>query len=272
MTNPARPIIDVRDVVKTFPTGEAEITVLRRVSLQVHPGEFVAIVGPSGNGKSTLLNMITGIDHPTTGEVLVNGRAVHRMNENQLAAWRNTDVGIVFQFFQLLPSLNLVQNIMLPMDFARRLKPKDRREQAMCLLELVGLKDQWHKLPSQISGGQQQRAAIARALANQPPILVADEPTGNLDARTSDEVFGLFCRLASQGTTLVMVTHNEELSRQVPRTVTVVNGQIARDERRAVTAGPCASADNEDAVGMREWGDESEGSPDPLIPAPVVAR
>ncbi len=251
MTSPSRPIIDVRNVVKTFPTGEAPITVLRSVSLQVHPGEFVAIVGPSGNGKSTLLNMITGIDHPTSGEVFVNERAVHRMNENQLAAWRSTDMGIVFQFFQLLPSLNLVQNVMLPMDFAKRLKPKDRREQAMCLLELVGLKDQWHKLPSQISGGQQQRAAIARALANQPPILVADEPTGNLDARTSDEVFGLFCRLASQGTTLVMVTHNEELARQVPRTVSVINGMIASDERRVLTEGPCFATGEDEAAGTR---------------------
>jgi putative ABC transport system ATP-binding protein len=243
MTGQAPPIIDVRSVVKTFPTGDTEITVLRGVSLCVYPGEFVAIVGPSGNGKSTLLNMITGIDHPTRGEVLVNGKPVHKMNENQLAAWRNTDVGIVFQFFQLLPSLNLLQNVMLPMDFARRIKPKDRREQAHCLLELVGLKDQWHKLPSQISGGQQQRAAIARALANQPPLLVADEPTGNLDARTSDEVFALFCRLASQGTTLVMVTHNEELARQVPRTVTVVNGMIERDEKRVITEGPCFDAE-----------------------------
>jgi putative ABC transport system ATP-binding protein len=240
MTSQTEPIIDVRHVFKTFPSGDTEITVLRGVSLAVQRGEFLAIVGPSGNGKSTLLNMITGIDHPTHGQVIVNGRAVHKMNENQLAAWRNTDVGIVFQFFQLLPSLNLLQNVMLPMDFARRLKPKDRREQAHCLLELVGLKDQAHKLPSQISGGQQQRAAIARALANQPPLLVADEPTGNLDARTSDEVFALFCRLASQGTTLVMVTHNEELARQVPRTVSVVNGMIGRDERRAVTDGPCS--------------------------------
>jgi putative ABC transport system ATP-binding protein len=185
--------------------------------------------------------MITGIDHPTTGEVFVNGQAVHRLNENQLAAWRATDLGIVFQFFQLLPALNLLQNIMLPMDFARRLKPRDRREQAMCLLELVGLKDQWHKLPSQVSGGQQQRAAIARAMANNPPVIVADEPTGNLDARTSDEVFDLFCRLASQGKTLVMVTHNEVLARQVPRMVSVINGEIASDERRTVMEGPCAS-------------------------------
>ena len=159
---------------------------------------------------------------------------------------------------------------MLPMDFARRLKPKDRREQAHCLLELVGLKDQWHKLPSQISGGQQQRAAIARALANQPPLLVADEPTGNLDARTSDEVFALFCRLASQGTTLVMVTHNEDLARQAPRTVAVVNGQIARDERRVVTEGPCSSADDEAPAADAQVG-AGEAAHD-LLPVPDAGR
>ncbi len=238
--NNGQPIIQLKNVVKTFRVGETDVTVLRGVSLDVRAGEFLAIVGPSGNGKSTLLNMITGIDRPTQGEVIVNGRPIHKLNENQLAAWRATDVGIVFQFFQLLPALNLLQNVLLPMDFAGRLKPKERRERAVALLELVGLKDQMYKLPSQVSGGQQQRAAIARALANDPPILVADEPTGNLDARTSDEVFALFCRLAGQGKTLVVVTHNEELARQAPRTVTVINGEIARDEARVLTSGPCA--------------------------------
>ncbi|MCX7708026.1 MAG: ABC transporter ATP-binding protein [Anaerolineae bacterium] len=233
-------MIQLKNVVKTFRVGETDVAVLRGVSLNVRAGEFLAIVGPSGNGKSTLLNMITGIDRPTQGEVIVNGRPIHKLNENQLAAWRATDVGIVFQFFQLLPALNLLQNVLLPMDFAGRLKPKERRERAVALLELVGLKDQMHKLPSQVSGGQQQRAAIARALANDPPILVADEPTGNLDARTSDEVFALFCRLAGQGKTLVVVTHNEELARQAPRTVTVINGEIARDEARVLSSGPCA--------------------------------
>lgn len=238
--NNGQPIIQLKNVVKTFRVGETDVTVLRGVSLEVRAGEFLAIVGPSGNGKSTLLNMITGIDRPTQGEVIVNGRPIHKLNENQLAAWRATDVGIVFQFFQLLPALNLLQNVLLPMDFAGRLKPKERRERAVALLELVGLKDQMYKLPSQVSGGQQQRAAIARALANDPPILVADEPTGNLDARTSDEVFALFCRLAGQGKTLMVVTHNEELARQAPRTVTVINGEIARDEARVLSSGPCA--------------------------------
>lgn len=233
-------IVEVRNVVKTFAVGETSVAVLRGVSLSVQRGDFVAIVGPSGNGKSTLLNMITGIDRPTSGEVIVNGRPVHALSENQLAGWRSTDVGIVFQFFQLLPALNLLQNIMLPMDFARRIRPRERREQAMRLLDLVGLKDQWRKLPSQVSGGQQQRAAIARALANDPPLIVADEPTGNLDARTSDEVFTLFCRLASQGKTLLMVTHNRDLADQVPRTVEVINGAIVHDERRHIAAGPCA--------------------------------
>lgn len=234
------PIIQLRNVVKTYPVGDSEVTVLQNISLDVRPGEFVAIMGPSGNGKSTLLNMITGIDHPTAGTVVVTGQTLNTMSENQLAAWRNQHVGIVFQFFQLLPALNLHQNVMLPMDLAGKLKPKDRREQAMCLLELVGLRDQAFKLPSQVSGGQQQRAAIARALANNPPLIVADEPTGNLDARTSDEVFALFCRLAGQGKTLVMVTHNPELARQVPRVVEVVNGTIVRDEMRSPGSGPCA--------------------------------
>ncbi len=238
--NNGQPIIQLKNVVKTFRLGETDVMVLRGVSLEVRPGEFLAIVGPSGNGKSTLLNMITGIDRPTQGEVIVNGQPIHRLTENQLAAWRATDVGIVFQFFQLLPALNLLQNVLLPMDFAGRLKPKERRERAIALLELVGLGDQMFKLPGQVSGGQQQRAAIARALANDPPILVADEPTGNLDARTSDEVFALFCRLAGQGKTLVVVTHNEELARQVPRTVTLINGEIARDETQLLTHGPCA--------------------------------
>jgi putative ABC transport system ATP-binding protein len=193
-------------------------------------GEFVSIVGPSGNGKSTLLNMITGIDRPTGGQVIVTGHQVHKMSENQLASWRGERVGIVFQFFQMLPSLSLLQNIMLPMDLARKYSPRQRRERAMSLLETVSLADQAHKLPGMVSGGQQQRAAIARALANDPDLLIADEPTGNLDTRTAGDIFDLFSELVAQGKTLLMVTHDKELARRVPRVVEIIDGKITRDE------------------------------------------
>ncbi|MFN2126544.1 MAG: ABC transporter ATP-binding protein [Anaerolineales bacterium] len=232
ITNPNgnNDIVDINNVIKTFPVGDGEITVLKGLSLDVKNGEFISIVGPSGNGKSTLLNMITGIDRPTEGEVIVTGREIHNMSENKLAAWRGQHVGIVFQFFQMLPALSLLQNVILPMDFAKKYSQKERRERAMDLLDSVGLSDQAHKLPSMVSGGQQQRAAIARALANDPELLVADEPTGNLDTRSSNDVFDLFSRLVDQGKTLIMVTHNKELSRRVPRVVEIIDGKIARDE------------------------------------------
>ncbi|MEW5960335.1 MAG: ABC transporter ATP-binding protein, partial [Chloroflexota bacterium] len=173
---------------------------------------------------------ITGIDRPTTGEVIVTGREVHKMNENRLAAWRGEYVGIIFQFFQMLPALSLLQNVILPMDFANKYSPKERRERAMHLLEIVGLDDQADKLPSMVSGGQQQRAAIARALANDPPLLVADEPTGNLDSRTAGDVFDLFNRLVQEGKTMLMVTHDKEMARRVPRVVEITDGKITRDE------------------------------------------
>ena len=223
-------IVEAIDVVKSFPVGDGEITVLKGISFQVKGGEFVSIVGPSGNGKSTLLNMITGIDRPTDGEVVVTGREVHRMSENQLASWRGENVGIIFQFFQMLPALSLLQNIILPMDFANKYTPKERRERAMHLLERVDLADQAHKLPSMVSGGQQQRAAIARALANDPALLVADEPTGNLDSRTAGDVFDLFSDLVEQGKTMLMVTHDKELARRVPRVLEIIDGKITRDE------------------------------------------
>ena len=179
------PIVEIKDVIKKFPVGNAEITILKGVSFRVQTGEFLTIVGPSGNGKSTLLNMITGIDRPSSGEIIVTGKLVHKMSEDKLAAWRGENVGIIFQFFQMLPALNLLQNVILPMDLANKYKGKERRQRAEHLLEIVGLSDQMQKLPSAVSGGQQQRAAIARALANDPPLLIADEPTGNLDSRTS---------------------------------------------------------------------------------------
>jgi putative ABC transport system ATP-binding protein len=223
-------LVQIIDVVKSFPVGGGEVTILKGLNLDVKRGEFISIVGPSGNGKSTLLNMITGIDRPSSGQVLVNGLQIHKMSENQLAAWRGKQVGIVFQFFQMLPALSLLQNVILPMDFARKYSSKERRERGMLLLEMVGLDDQANKLPSMVSGGQQQRAAIARALANDPELIVADEPTGNLDTRNAQDIFDLFIKLVQQGKTMIMVTHDKELSRRVPRVVEITDGKITRDE------------------------------------------
>ncbi len=225
-----QPIIQIKNVVKNFQVGESQVTILKGISFEVNQGEFVSIVGPSGNGKSTLLNMITGIDRPSEGEIVVTDQAVHRMSENKLAAWRGQNVGIIFQFFQMLPALSLLKNVILPMDFARRYPSKERKERAMSLLEMVGLADQAHKLPSMVSGGQQQRAAIARALANDPPLIVGDEPTGNLDSRTAGDIFDLFNHLVEQGKTMIMVTHDKELAQQVPRRIEITNGRITRDD------------------------------------------
>ena len=224
------PLVQVVEVVKSFPVGGGQVTVLKGISFDVQAGEFVTIVGPSGNGKSTLLNMITGIDRPTDGKVIVTGREIQKMSENKLAAWRGQHVGIVFQFFQMLPALSLLQNIILPMDFTKKYSRREKHERAMNLLETVGLADQAHKLPSMVSGGQQQRAAIARALANDPDLLVADEPTGNLDTRNANDVFDLFTKLVEQGKTLLAVTHDKELARRVPRVVEIIDGKITRDE------------------------------------------
>jgi putative ABC transport system ATP-binding protein len=242
------PIIQVSDVVKKFTVGDREVTILKSISFEINRGEFVSIVGPSGNGKSTLLNMITGIDRPSDGEIVVTDREVHRMSENQLAGWRGDNVGIIFQFFQMLPALSLLQNVILPMDFARKYSPKERRQRAMELLDLVGLADQAHKLPSMVSGGQQQRAAIARALANDPPLLVGDEPTGNLDSRTAGEVFDLFQQLVEQGKTMLMVTHDKELARRVPRRIEITDGRITRDDYLMVLPQPAPQPESVNVV------------------------
>jgi putative ABC transport system ATP-binding protein len=226
----SQPLIDLRDVVKTYETDAGGMTVLRDIWLQVREGEFVGVVGPSGSGKSTMLNMITGIDRPTSGEVYVGGEAVHRLNENQLARWRGRNVGVIFQFFQLLPTLTALENVMLPMDFCGVYQRQERKERAMHLLEQMGIADQAHKLPSALSGGQQQRAAIARALANDPPVIVGDEPTGNLDSATADDVFLLFERLVDRGKTLVIVTHDLSLSARMGRVLHLLNGRIHRDK------------------------------------------
>ena len=201
-------LIDVRHVIKRFTTAAGTFDALKGVNLRVNPSEFVGVVGKSGSGKSTLINMITGIDRPTGGEVFVGGTPVHTLSEGQLALWRGTTMGIIFQFFQLLPTLTLIENVMLPMDFAHRYAPRERVTRALHLLDLVGVAAQAHKLPSAVSGGEQQRAAIARALANDPPILVADEPTGNLDSKTAQAIFALFEELVRSGKTILMVTHD----------------------------------------------------------------
>ena len=230
-------LIEMRDVVKVFATAAGNFTALKRVSLQVDAGEFVAVVGRSGSGKSTLINMLTGIDRPTSGEVFVGATAVHTLNEDQLARWRGRNVGVVFQFFQLLPTLTTVENIMLPMDFCNVYPPRERRRRALGLLAQVDMVEHADKLPSGLSGGQQQRVAIARALANDPPIVVADEPTGNLDSQTSESVFRLFAELIERGKTILLVTHDRELARQVTRTITLVDGAIADEHQaRAITA------------------------------------
>lgn len=227
---PPGALVDVRDVVKSFHVGTGELTILKGVSFQVKEGEFVSIVGPSGNGKSTLLNMITGIDRPSQGEIMVMGRRVDKMSEDQLAEWRGENVGIIFQFFQMLPALSLAQNVVLPMDLAGKWSAGERRDRALRLLDMVGLKDQADKLPSMVSGGQQQRAAIARALANDPRLLIADEPTGNLDSHTSQDVFDLFTEVVGRGKTMIMVTHDKELAARIPRVVEIIDGRIVRDE------------------------------------------
>ena len=203
---------------------------LSDIDLTINEGDFAAIVGASGNGKSTLLNLLTGIDHPSKGEIIVNNLALQKLSNEKLTAWRCANIGIVFQFFQLLPSLNLWQNVVLPMDFLGKLPKRQRKERALQLLERVGLAKEAHRLPSQVSGGQQQRAAIARALANDPPLIVADEPTGNLDAATADSVFQLFAHLRGQGKTLVMVTHNEALADTASRKIEIRSGRLHESE------------------------------------------
>ena len=230
MESTNEPMIDLRDVVKVYETGAGGTTVLKNISLQVQPGEFVSVVGPSGSGKSTLLNMITGIDRPTSGEVYVGGEAVHRLSENQLARWRGRNVGVIFQFFQLLPTLTILENVMLPMDFCNVYRRRERKARAMHLLEQVGIAGHAHKLPSALSGGEQQRAAIARALANDPPLLVADEPTGNLDTTTANEVFRLFEGLVAQGKTMMVVTHDRSLSARTQRVIHLLDGRIRQDQ------------------------------------------
>lgn len=233
-------IADVRDLVKSYPTAAGDVTVLHHINLKIEPGEFVGITGPSGSGKSTLLNMIAGIDTPTSGELFVCGQAVHQANQDQLARWRGRKVGIVFQFFQLLPTLTLLENVMLPMEFTRLCSRQVQRQQALDLLAQVNIDHLAHKLPSTVSGGEQQRTAIARALATDPPLVVADEPTGNLDTANANEVMRLFENLVAHGKTVVIVTHDPDLTSRIPRVIRLRDGYIMEDangKRRRIGRG-----------------------------------
>lgn len=222
-------MIRVQRLAKIYHTSAEDHVALRRVDLAVAAGEFVAITGKSGSGKSTLLNMLAGIDRPSSGSVEVGGTAIQALKQSQLAAWRGKNVGFVFQFFQLLPTLTIAENVMLPMDFCRVYPVKHRRKRALDLLERVGIAAHANKLPSGLSGGEQQRAAIARALANDPAMILADEPTGNLDSTTGEVVLKLFCELATIGTTVVIATHEREISRLVNRKVELTDGSITAD-------------------------------------------
>jgi putative ABC transport system ATP-binding protein len=227
MTNP---LIVMRDVSKTFPSAAGPFSALDGVSLAIESGEFVAVVGQSGSGKSTLLALLAGIDRPTSGEVFVGTTAVHTLSEREMSPWRGSTVGIVFQFFQLLPTLSAAENVMLPMDFCNAWPARERRERAIALLDRLGVADQADKLPSTLSGGQQQRVAVARAMANAPAVLLADEPTGNLDSRTADSMLELLAGLAADGQTVVMVTHERSAQRFANRVITLADGRVVESE------------------------------------------
>ena len=222
--------IQVCDVVKTYPLAAGDFTALDSLSLDITVGEFVAVVGRSGSGKTTLLNLLAGIDRPTSGTVRAADADLGSLSEGGLAAWRGRNVGLVFQFFQLLPTLTVVENVMLPMDFAKKIPVGERRDRAQQLLGRVGVGDQADKMPATLSGGQQQRAAIARALANDPPLLLADEPTGNLDSVTAEAVLELLAELNTDGRTIVVVTHERDIRSIAGRQVTLEDGRVIADD------------------------------------------
>ncbi len=220
-------MIGLSGVGKTYETMAGTVEALRGVDLEIERGELVAIVGRSGSGKSTLLNLIAGIDTPTEGSVTVAGTDLMGLSHDQLAAWRGRTVGVVFQFFQLLPTLTAVENVMLPMDFCKMFGASERKPRALELLNMVGVLDQAEKLPSTLSGGQQQRVAIARALANDPPIVIADEPTGNLDSETGAAISQLFSHLVTSGKTVLIVTHDREVASDAGNVVTITDGMVS---------------------------------------------
>ena len=281
LSNPraAEPLIRMRGVTKVYRTAAGETAALKGIDLDIFPGEFVGLIGKSGAGKTTLVNMLTGVDHLTAGEVWVSGVPVHRMSEDQLAPWRGRTLGIIYQSFHLLPTLSLLDNVMLPMDLCGLYRPRRSAERARQLLREVELEDHARKLPSAISGGQQQRVAIARALANDPPILVADEPTGRLDSTTAETIFQIFLRLVGQGKTILMVTHDQSLAQRVSRVVRLVDGEIAEEQtmiadpvfssrpqerplHRAVRpAHACRAAPDRDAADRQKLQDAGRGIP-----------
>jgi putative ABC transport system ATP-binding protein len=224
------PLIQLRDVSKMYHTPAGDFPALKSITADFGRGEFVGVVGKSGAGKSTLVNVITGVDDLTSGQVWIDGTSVHDLGESQMALWRGINVGVVYQTFELLPTLSLLDNVMLPMDFCGMYHPRKSPERAMQLLRDVGLEGHERKPPTKISGGQQQRVAIARALANDPPIVVADEPTGNLDSGTAEEIFELFEGLVAQGKTIVMVTHDRSLAPRFDRTLQIVDGEIVEEK------------------------------------------
>ncbi len=218
--------IELTNVSKSFTLASGQFQALKQATLTIPAGQLVAVTGKSGSGKSTLLNLITGIDKPTEGSVLVNGIRIDKLPESALASWRGRNIGVVFQFFQLLPTLTILENVMLPMDFCNTYPKKDRRERALQLLDQVSIREQADKFPSALSGGQQQRAAIARALANDPAIIVADEPTGNLDSQTASAIFQLFAKLAHAGKTVIVVTHEKEFAASFQHTIAIADGVL----------------------------------------------
>ncbi len=227
-------MINLRQVSKSYDNATGGFQALRGINLHIRRSEFLAIVGKSGSGKSTLLNVLGGIDRPTSGSVSVAGAAIEGLSENQLAHWRGGNLGFVFQFFQLMPTLTAAENVMLPMDFHKARPVRQRRAHALVLLERAGVLDQADKLPAALSGGQQQRVAIARALANDPPLLLADEPTGNLDSANASAVLDLFRGLGDAGTTIVIATHDRDIERVVDRVVSIADGVI--DEQACAVA------------------------------------
>lgn len=225
-------MIQLENVSKVFHSPEKSYRALHHVNLSINEGEYVAIVGKSGSGKSTLLNMMTGIDRPTEGTVSLNHTIVNKLDESDLAKWRGQTIGIVFQFFQLIPTLTVLENILLAMEFVNVIAKKERKTRALRLLESVGIADQANKRPASLSGGQQQRAAIARALANNPAMLVADEPTGNLDSKTAADIYELFQQLVKQGKTVIVVTHEKDAAAKYHRVITISDGSVINDSSK----------------------------------------